>query len=113
MGGRYLKISYQGTMMDMSFEGMGIHAFDNHLKKYLSIWIDNMGTGIMVSTGTLDESGKVLTQYAEMENFISGKKEKVKTVTTLCSPDKWQMEMYMVGPPGEFRSLEVIHSRKK
>lgn len=112
-GGRYLKMRYKGTMMNMPFEGMSLHAFDNHLKKYLSIWIDNMGTGIMVSTGTLDKSGKVLTQYAEVDNFITGKKEKAKSVYTLVSPDKFLLEMYMIEPQGEFKSLEVTHTRKK
>ena len=113
MGGRYLKMSYQGTMMDMPFKGMGIHAFDNHSKKYISTWIDNMGTGILVSKGTLDKTGNVLTQFGVVDDIFTGKKVKSKTVTTLVNADKWLMEMYMISPQGEFRSLEVTHTRKK
>lgn len=113
MGGRYLEMSYQGTMMGMPFEGLEIHAYDNHSREYISIWIDNMGTGIMVNKGTLDKTGKILTQFAEVDDIFTGKKTKSKTVTTLINPDKWLMEMYMIDAQGEFRSLEVTHTRKK
>jgi hypothetical protein len=113
LGGRYLKISYSGTVMGMPFEGLCLYAYENHLKKYLSIWLDNMGTGIMSSIGTLDESGMVLTEYAEVNNIFTGAKEKAKTVITFINADKFLMEMYMVGPEGEFKSLEVTHIRKK
>jgi hypothetical protein len=112
MGGRYLKISYEGMMMGMPFKGLGIYAYDNHLKKYLSIWIDNMGTGIMFSTGTVDQNGMVLTEHAEVDNILTGLKEKAKTVITFVTADKFLMEMYMVVPEGEFKSLEVTHIRK-
>lgn len=113
MGGRYLKMTYKGTMMGMPFEGVGISAYDNHLKKYLSIWMDNMGTGIMFSKGTLDKTGKILTEYAEIDNIFTGAKEKVKSVTTCITDDKFVMEMFMVSPKGEFKNLEVTHIRKK
>jgi hypothetical protein len=113
MGGRYLEMSYSGTMMGQPFEGRSIYAYDNHLKKYLSVWIDNFGTVIMVSTGILDSSGKALTEWAEVDNIFTGDKEKAKTVITLVNDDMFLMEMYMQGPEGEFKSLEVTHIRKK
>lgn len=113
MGGRYLKVNYRGTMMGMPFEGMSIYGYDNHLKKYFSTWIDNMGTGILVNKGILDRSGKVLTQFGDVDDIFTGKKQKAKTIITFVNPDKWLMEMYMISPQGEFKSLEVTHTRKK
>jgi hypothetical protein len=113
MGGRYLKMTYKGTMDGMPFEGMSIYAYDNHLKQYLSVWIDNMGTGFLLSRGSLDPSGRVLTKTAEVENIFTGEKEKARTVITFVNPDKFIMEMFMEGPQGEFRSLEVTHIRRK
>jgi hypothetical protein len=113
LGGRYLKMKYKGTMMGMPFEGLAIYAYDNHAKKYLEVWVDNMGTGIMFSKGTLDKTGTVLTVFGEVDNIFTGEKEKVKSVTTFINADKFLMEMFMVGPKGEFRSLEVTHVRKK
>ena len=45
----------------MPFEGMGIVGYDNLLKKFVSVWIDNMGTGLMPGTGTYDAATKTYT----------------------------------------------------
>jgi hypothetical protein len=113
LGGRYVKLAYKGTVMGMPFEGFGLHAYDNHIKKYLSTWIDNVGTGIMFSTGSVDKSGKILTEHATIDDFMTGKKEKVKSVTTFVNADKFVMEMYMVSPQGDFKNLEITHVKKK
>jgi len=55
----------------------------------------------------------ILTEYAEVDDFFTEKKIKAKGVTTFIDPDKWMMEMYMIGPQGEFKDLEVTHIRKK
>lgn len=48
-------------MMGMPFEGHGTLAYDNHRKMFVSTWIDNMGSGIMVLEGTYDDASKTLT----------------------------------------------------
>lgn len=114
LGGRYLKNSFKGMMMGMPFDGISIQGYDNHLKKYQSIWIDTTSTSFYISTGTVDESGKILTEWAETENFLTGKKEKSKTVTTMISDDQFQMEMFMIMPDGSaFKNMEVHYFRKK
>jgi hypothetical protein len=42
----------------MPFEGRGTEAYDNITKQYVNTWIDNMGTGIMHSTGPCQDAGK-------------------------------------------------------
>ena len=56
-----------GAMMDTPFIGMSIEGYDNVKKKFVSSWIDNMGTGIMNSEGTYDPASKTLTYFAEYE----------------------------------------------
>lgn len=58
LGGRYQQSSYKGLIDGMSFEGINTLAYDNARKIYLSTWIDNMGTGIMVLEGTFDEANR-------------------------------------------------------
>jgi hypothetical protein len=114
LGGRYLKLKHRGTVNGMPFEGISIGGYDNHLKEFFSIWIDNVGTGIMISRGSLEPTAKTLTEVAEVDDFMTGQKMKTRTVTTLVNPDKFFMEMYMIGPDGkEFKSLEVTYTRKK
>ena len=114
LGGRYLKTVHKGFVSGMPFEGINIGGYDNHLKEYFSIWIDNMGTGIMFSKGNLDKTGKILTEVAEIDDFMTGQKMKARSVTTCINADKLFMEMYMIGPDGkEFKSVEVTYIRKK
>ncbi|NIO85798.1 MAG: DUF1579 domain-containing protein [Candidatus Aminicenantes bacterium] len=114
LGGRYLQLHHHGTMMGLPFEGVAIVAYDNHLKKFISIWIDNMGTGVSQSTGTLDDTGKVLTEQGEMYDAMSGHNLKMKTVTTQFSNDKFTMVMYHAMADGkEFKSMEMVYTRKK
>ena len=67
MGGRYVVMDVTGKMQmpdqtgkmkDMQFKGMGVEGYDNVKKKFVSSWIDNMGTGIQYSDGTYDPASK-------------------------------------------------------
>jgi hypothetical protein len=100
-------------MMGYPFEGHGMTGYDNATKKYWNIWADNMGTGIMTSTGTVDGSGKTFTSTAEYDDPNFGHKS-VKTVLKIAGDDKAVFEMYDKGPDGkEFMGLEVTYTRQK
>lgn len=114
LGGRYLKFFHKSMIMGMPFEGIGIEGYDNHLEKFFSIWIDNMGTGILKSTGNLDKTGKILTDVGEMDDIMTGGKVKMRTIITIISKDEFSMIIYNTGSDGkEFKSLELVYTRKK
>jgi len=73
MDGRYIQENDSGQMGGMPFSGMGLYGFDNVSGKYVSNWIDNMGTGMMASVGTADASGKVITWIGTMNDPVTGK----------------------------------------
>ena len=113
LGGRYLKVAHKGTVMGMPFEGFSIGGFDNFTKKYFATWVDNMGTGIMLSRGTLDASGKVLTETSEVDDIFTGEKVRTRQVTTILSADKIKFEMFMGPAEKEFKNMELFYVRKK
>jgi hypothetical protein len=104
------------AMMGAPFEGFGITGYDNTTQKYYNVWADNMGTGIMTSTGTADSSGKTFT-YSSPEGYIcpmTGAKKTPKSVLKIAGDDKLVFEMYDKGPDGkEYMSLEVTYARQK
>ena len=57
-----------GKMKDMQFKGMGVEGYDNVKKKFVSSWIDNMGTGIQFSEGTYDPATKTFTLHERNGN---------------------------------------------
>jgi hypothetical protein len=113
--GRYVEQKYKCSMGDEQFEGLGIEGYDNFKKKYVSVWMDNSSTGICMSLGTFDESGKVCTYYGKMDDPLTGQKDKVvKSVAREISDDEVVYEMYDKTPDGkEFKTMEITYTRKK
>jgi hypothetical protein len=121
MDGRYSVMDVSGKMQmpgpdgkkkEMTFKGMGIDAYDNVKKKFVSSWIDNMGTGIMMSEGTYDPATKTLTYNAEGE-FIPGMKQKIREVVKITDKDHHTFEWYEDRGGQEAKTMEISYTRKK
>jgi len=115
LDGRYVQEVSTGEMMGQPFTGMGVYGFDNVTGKYVSTWIDNMGTGIMHSEGTSDATGKTITWNATMSDPMTGKATKERMVTTMVDDDHHTFEMYGVPPGGkkEMKMMTIDYARKK
>jgi len=115
MDGRYCQEQATSQMMGQPFSGMGIYGYDNVLGKYVATWIDNMGTGIMSSTGTADASGKVIKWDSTMSDPITGKPSKERMVETIVDDNHYTLEMYGT-PPGakkEMKTMTIAYTRKQ
>jgi hypothetical protein len=111
MGGRYLIQKATSSFMGQPFHGMGVSAYDNMKKKYQSMWIDNMGTGVLTSEGTCE--GTVCTYWGETPDVMIGEYKRVKSVSRQISDDEMAFEMYDKGPDGkEYKNLEMVYHRK-
>jgi len=110
-GGRYLKMTHDGEMMGMPFHGFGLSGYDNAKKVYQSIWIDNMGTGIMYMTGNYIDGKLVMTGTAP--DPMTGKDVTMKEVNTEVDKDHFYFEMYVVTPKGDVKTMEINYTRVK
>ena len=61
LDGRFLYQEFNGQMMGQPFNGIGIDGYDNIRKKYVTAWMDSMGTGIFLMEGTASPDGKTIT----------------------------------------------------
>ena len=111
LGGRYLKSTFKGTMMGMTFEGMGLDAYDNATKEYLSTWIDNMGTGIMLMKGTWDDAAKTVVYTGSSTDPMTGKPQPMKSVSKMVDDNHLVMTMYNIVDGKEVKSMEISYSR--
>jgi hypothetical protein len=120
MGGRYLIGEFSGKMQmpgpdgklaDVEFKGMGIEGYDNVMKRFVSSWIDNMGTGIMNAEGTYDSTAKKLTYHAEYES-LPGMKNKIREVLTIVDKDNRTFEFFENRGGQEVRTMEIKYKRK-
>jgi len=113
LGGRYLSQSFTGTMMGQPFNGFGVSGYDNAKKVSQSVWMDTVGTGILVMTGTWSEDG-TLTETGTMDDFMTGKPMTFKGVTHMTDNDHMHFEMWNSAPDGKmFKSLDIAYARKK
>lgn len=112
LGGRYQESNYTGMMMGQSFEGKATAAYNNASKEYTTTFIDNMGTGILVATGTYDEKSKSINYKGEMVNPLNGKKTPYREVYTSVDATTRKMEMFDVKNGEEYKSMEIVMKKK-
>ncbi|MGH7242974.1 MAG: DUF1579 domain-containing protein [Phycisphaerales bacterium] len=115
MDGRFTKIEFAGDMPGMGpFTGWGIYGFDNVSKKFVSTWIDNMGTGMMQGTGELSADGKVLTWTYNYNCPIAKKPVVMREIETFTGPNTKTLEMWSTDPKSgkEFKSMFIEMTRK-
>src|SRR5207249_1814682 len=115
MDGRYLVQEVSGEFMGKPFHGMGIIGYDKFKKQYTNSWVDNYGTGIVVSLGNADSTGKVITYTGEMDEPLTGEKnKKFKSIERIIDNDKHILEMYDTIPGiGEVKVMEITFTRRK
>jgi hypothetical protein len=112
LGGRYFKSTHTGNMMGMPFEGFEISGYDNVKKKFFNVWIDNMGTGIMMTEGSYDETSKTLTLTGQMADPM-GTDMNVREVIKVIDKDHSTFEMYIDMGDEEMKNMEIQYTRVK
>jgi hypothetical protein len=112
LDGRYREERYNGTVLGKPFKGLGIFGYDLELKKYFMSWIDNLGTGLMVSYGTYDPQTKSWSYLSEEEGPQG--KLKIRDVLRMISDNELRFEMYRTPPDNkEIKIMEITYTRKK
>ena len=116
MGGRYQVSNHKGNMMGMPFEGMSTTAYDNAKKTFITTWIDNVGTGLMVLEGPWDEASKTINLSGTCvdPSAGNGRTMKLRQTFKIVDDNNQVMEMYGAGPDGkEMKMMEIKYTRKK
>jgi hypothetical protein len=105
MGGRWQEQTFQGSFENRPFTGYGLTGYDNGKKEFVSIWLDNHGTGATMSTGTLSDDQKTLTFKGTME--MGDTKIPFTQTITVESENKATMRIVgnMDGTESEFMQL--------
>jgi len=114
MGGRYVMDSIKSNFQGQPYEGSGITGYDKLKKKFVSVWIDNFGTGFIISSGTYDADTKSFSYATESPDVELGAYKRTRTVERIVSPDEWVMEMYDTTKDGqEFKAMTAVYKRVK
>ena len=109
-GGLFVKEDVNGTcpITGKKFHGVCYTGFDNAKKKYVSTWIDSLGSGIHYSEGVADPSGKSLELRGTCVDPLTGKDKNVREVRRILDDKQQILEMYEQGADGrEVKCFEV------
>ncbi|HSB46243.1 MAG TPA: DUF1579 domain-containing protein [Nitrospira sp.] len=112
LDGRFLYQEYNAQMMGQPFSGIGIDAYDNMSKKYVTAWMDTMGTGIFVMEGTASADGKTITLKGSHPEPGGGKMTH-RAVWKIVDSNTQTFDMYGAHHGGkEMKMLEISYTRK-
>jgi hypothetical protein len=119
MDGRYVVMEVTGKMempgpdgkkKEVTFQGRGTEGYDNVKKKFVGTWMDNMGTGIMMSEGDYDPATKTFTYTSEIE-MVPGMKQKIREVVKITDKDHMDFEWYEDRGGKEMKTMEIAYTR--
>jgi len=109
---RFLQQEFTGNMMGQSYSGVGIGAYDNLRKRYVSIWIDTMGTGIFMMEGTASADGKTITLRGKHDELGGGQMTH-RAVWKIVDNNTQTFDMFGAHNGGkETKMMEIIYTRK-
>ena len=112
LDGRFLQQEFTGEMMGQPFSGVGIDAYDNLRKKYVTAWIDTMGTGIFMMEGTSSADGKTITLRGSHPELGGGRMSH-RAVWKIVDANTQTFDMYGAHGHGkEMKMLEIAYTRK-
>lgn len=111
LGGRYLKMVAKFPFMGMQTEGWSLEAFDNGKKEFINIWIDNMGTGVAISTGKFDEATQSIVYNGKMYDPVTGKDTEYKSISRMISDNEMIFEMFSNYDGKEYKVMEIKYTR--
>jgi len=112
LGGRFVMDEFKSTFMDQPFEGFGTTGYDLGKKEYVGTWSDTMGTGILMSRGKMDPSGKVMTMTGSYDDPVNGEKKTMREITKIVSPNQHVFEIWENQGGKDVKIMEITYTRQ-
>ena len=112
LGKRYVQQTFHGTMMGKEYEGMSLFGYDNYKKKFTGTWIDTLSTTKNDGEGLLDRTGRIITWYGTMDEYLTGEHDKpVRYVLDLTKDDELRFEVHDLVLGDNSKVIDIHYSR--
>jgi Protein of unknown function (DUF1579) len=112
LGGRYIQQTFEGSMMGRPYSGMGLLGYDNYKKKFTSTFIDSLSTTKNHAEGLLDQTGKIISFYGSMDEYLTGEHDKpVKYVLDMTDPERVVFEVHDLAIGVNSKVVEIVYER--
>lgn len=113
LGGRFLDEETRGTVMGQAFNGRGFTGYDSFTQKYQMVWMDNMGTTMVTSSGTLDPATGIIKCEGTMSDPMTGVKDSwFRSELKVLNKNFHSYAMFGKNAEGkEFKMMEIGYKR--
>lgn len=113
LGGRFVQISSEGTIMGMKTKSITILGFDRRKSKYTLYSIDEMGTYSVSAEGDYDANTKTMTLTGTEEDPTMKMKQDFKFIFNFVNDNERKMDIVFIKPDGsENKMVEVTITRE-
>jgi len=114
LGGRYVEQEFDGEFMGEPYRGIGYTGYDNVQKKFVSVWMDTAGTGMMFLTSAADKTGKTISGSARIWDPLTEKPLPVESKIIITDNDHHSFELWAKAPNGKMiKLMDIQYTRKK
>jgi hypothetical protein len=112
LDGRYLQQFYTGDMMGAPFTGINLLGYNNHTRKFESVWLDSMSTAIYFFVGAGSADGRTITQECRYDDPVRGPAV-WRSVTRIKDDNTLEFEMFITPKGGkEEKMMEMTVTRE-
>jgi hypothetical protein len=111
LGGRFLVEEVAGDFMGQPFEGYNVTGYNNVTGEYEAVWLDNMSTALMRSTGSMNEAGDEFASWGTMVDPLTGEEVKSRGVVRIMH-DEMIAEAFETRDGVERKTMEFLYKRK-
>jgi hypothetical protein len=118
LDGRYLRQDYSGNWAGQPFQGLGFLGYDNVRREYVNIWMDNMSTTLVKSSGQYEAKSNSIKDEGTYSCMMTGDAEKwFRAEWKLPESEIGQTSVYTMFSRDEegkeFKSMEIVYTRMK
>lgn len=111
-GGRFLMGDYYFRISGQDFSATHTLGYDNATRTFVSTWMDNSGTGILVCTGNLENDKSAIVLSGSYTDPKTRQEINVKQQFFLSDDRIIKLESYLTYPGDkEFKNMEIIMKR--
>lgn len=108
LGGRFIMMEAEGTMMGMNVKSMTIMGYDNAQQKYTLVGLDELGTYYITAAGTYDSAAKIYTLDGTYEEPVLKKVQDYRFVFDVSSPANPVLEVLFENEQGGWDEIMAM-----
>lgn len=109
--GRYICEEYSSDFAGKSFRGVGTTGYDRGARHFVTTWCDNMGTGIVLLTGTPKSDGQEIVYHGTMTS-PQQQLVQLRHVVSWESDDRFTITMFSRSDDEEHKSMFLTYTRR-